>query len=277
MGAAGESAPAEIGCELRKGVFQISCQHEIHLLGLERGKARRVRDIAAALDRMQLDMARGVAAAADAVGDRADLRAERAVETVEHARLADARVACEGGYLSADALAQRVDAVARPRAHAQHLDAALPVGLIQLVARVRVGLVDDDERRDLLVYRDGCHLVDEKRVGHGRRGARDRYNKVEVRDRRTDEAVSARRDAHEIARPVRLHLKLNAVAHDGFPNGLAEFSARLALDQPFRRIHIIKSADALENNAFGQKYASFPHSARDAAAQCAVRPFVSFN
>ena len=64
--------------------------------------------------------------------------------------------------------------------------------------------------------------------------------KVEVRDRRTDEAVSARSDAHEIARPVRLHLKLNAVAHDGFSNGLAEFSARLALDQPFRRIHIIK-------------------------------------
>ena len=127
------------------------------------------------------------------------------------------------------------------------------------------------------MYRDGRHLVDEKRVGHGRRGARDRYNKVEVRDRRTDEAVSARRDAHEIARPVRLHLKLNAVAHDGFSDGLAEFSARLALDQPFRRIHIIKSADALENNAFGQKYASFPHSARDAAAQCAVRPFVSFN
>ena len=94
------------------------------------------------------------------------------------------------------------------------------------------------------MYRDGRHLVDEKRVGHGRRGARDRYNKVEVRDRRTDEAVSARRDAHEIARSVRLHLKLNAVAHDGFPNGLAEFSARLALDQPFRRIHIIKSADS---------------------------------
>lgn len=80
VGTAGEFTLSEIGRELRKGVFKVARHHEVHLLGFERGKARRVRDIAAALDRVQLDMARGMAAAADAVGNRADLRPERAVE-----------------------------------------------------------------------------------------------------------------------------------------------------------------------------------------------------
>ena len=79
MRAAGEFALPDVRLELRKCVLQILGQHQIHLLGLKRGEAGRVRDVAAALDRVQLHMTGGVLAAADLIRNRTDLGAERAV------------------------------------------------------------------------------------------------------------------------------------------------------------------------------------------------------
>ena len=89
MRAAGEFALPDVRLELRKRILQILGKNQIHLLGLKRGEAGRVRDVAAAFDRVQLHMTGGMLAAADLVRNRTDLSAERAVKTVEHARLAD--------------------------------------------------------------------------------------------------------------------------------------------------------------------------------------------
>ena len=52
MGAAGEFTLTDVRLELRKRILQILGQNQIHLLSLKRGEAGRVRDVAAAFDRV---------------------------------------------------------------------------------------------------------------------------------------------------------------------------------------------------------------------------------
>ena len=144
-------------------------------------------------------MAGGVPAAPDLIRNGADLRTERAVQPVEHTRLAHAGVARERADLAADTRAQLVDARAGVCAHAQHLDAALPVGFIQLVTRIRVRLVDDDQCVYVLVHRDRRYFVDQERVGHRRCRARHGNDQIQIRHSRPDQAVLARRDRLQIA------------------------------------------------------------------------------
>ena len=253
MRAAGELALPDVRLELGERVLQILREHQIHLLGLKRGEAGRVRDIAAAFDRVQLHMARGVLAASDLVRNRTNFRTERAVQTVEHARLADTRVARKRAHLAADALAQCVNAFAGVRTHAQNLDAALAVSFVQFITRIRVRLVDDNERVHVLVHRNRRHLVDEERVGHRRSRARHNDYQIQIGHSRPNQAVLARRDRLQIAGAVlRLDFQRYPVADDRLAHRFAEPSACFAFNETLGGIHIVETADALQNDPFDQ-------------------------
>ena len=198
-------------------------------------------------------MTGGVLAAADLIRNRTDLGAERAVQPVEHARLADTRVARKRAYPAADALAQCVNAFAGVRAHAQHLDAAFAVGFIQLVTRIRVRLIDDDQCVHVLVHRDRRYLVDQERVGYRRCRARHGNDQIQIRHSRPDQAVLARRDRLQIAGAVlRLDFQRYPVPDDRLAHGLAEPSACFAFNETLGGIHIVETADALQNDPFDQ-------------------------
>ena len=103
------------------------------------------------------------------------------------------------------------------------------------------------------MHGDRGYAVDQKWIGHRRSRRRDRDQQIEVRDRRPYQAVFARRNIQQIAGTVLgLDLKRHPVAHDRLAHGLAEAAARLAFDQSFGRVHIVKPADTFENDPFGQ-------------------------
>ena len=108
------------------------------------------------------------------------------------------------------------------------------------------------------MHGDRSHAVDQKWVGHRRSRRRDRNQQIEVRDRRPHQAVFARMDVGQVARTIlRLDFQRDPIANDRLADRLAETAARLALDQPLGRIHIIEPADALENDPFDQKIRPF--------------------
>ena len=139
------------------------------------------------------------------------------------------------------------------RAHAQHLDAAFAVGFIQLVTRIRVRLVDDDQCVHVLVHRDRRYLVDQERVGYRRCRARHGNDQIQIRHSRPDQAVLARRDRLQIAGAVlRLNFQRHTVPDNRLAHGLAEPSACFAFNEAFGGIHIVETADALQNDPFDQ-------------------------
>ena len=103
------------------------------------------------------------------------------------------------------------------------------------------------------MHRDRRYLVDQERVGHRRCRARHGNDQIQIRHSRPDQAVLARRDRLQIAGAVlRLDFQRYPVPDDGLAHGLAEPSACFAFNETLGGIHIVETADALQNDPFDQ-------------------------
>ena len=105
MCTAGKLALHQVGFELTECILQIFSQDKIHLLGVERGKARRVGNISAVI-RNKFDVTGRVTATADTIRNRTGFGSKVRNQSVEQAGLANAGITGEGSRLAAQESAQ---------------------------------------------------------------------------------------------------------------------------------------------------------------------------
>lgn len=201
MGAPRKPALIQIGGELPEGVLQLLRPAQLHPLGVKGGEAGGVRHNGPGGEAEQLHMAGGVPPAPQLVGDLPHLEAELRLQGVEDAGLAHAGIARKGGNLAGNGRRQLRNALAGFSAHPQGEEAGLPVGLIQLLRRVQIALVDADHRLTVPALGDGHHPVDEKRIGHRHRAGGNHHQLVDVCHCRALELVLPGRISSRIPAP----------------------------------------------------------------------------
>ena len=192
-------------------------------------------------------MARCVLAAAEPLADGPGRNAERRIERIEQARFADAGVAGEGTGLPAQCIAQLVDAEPRRRARAQDTKADGAVNSIEMIRRVKVALIEADDRLAVGIFRDGDHAVDQKRIGDGVDVRRDHDELVNIRHCRADERIAPRQDGVDAALAVRIEADLHTVADQRTAPVVPETAAGLALHDLIAGGHIVKAAEGFLN------------------------------
>ena len=198
-------------------------------------------------------MARCVLTAAEPLADGPGRNAERRIERIEQARFADAGVAGEGAGLPAQCIAQLVDAEPRCRACAQDAKADGAVNSIEMIRRVKVALIEADDRLAVGIFRDGDHAVDQKRIGDGVDVRRDHDELVNIRHRRADERIAPRQDGVDAALAVRIEADLHTVADQRTAPVVPEAAAGLALHDLIAGGHIVKAAERLDDDTLHHK------------------------
>ena len=104
VGAVWKLAMAEIRSELREGILQLLLVHQLHALGVERGEAGGIGDERIASQAVKLNVARGMAAAAELFRNLADGQLKLRAGAVQKAGFADAGISGQAGELSVQAL-----------------------------------------------------------------------------------------------------------------------------------------------------------------------------
>ena len=198
-------------------------------------------------------MARRVLAAAEPLADSSGRNAERCIERVEQTRLADAGVAGKCAGLSAQRIAQLADAEPGRRARAQDTKADGAVNVIKMVRRVKVALIEADDRLTVRIFRDGDHTVDQKRVRDRVHIRRDHDKLVNIRHCRADERIAPRQDGVDAALAVRVKTDLHAVADQRTAPVVPEAAAGLALHDLIAGGHIVKAAERLDDDTLHHK------------------------
>lgn len=83
---------AEIRSELREGILQLLLVHQLHALGVERGEAGGIGDERIASQAVKLNVARGMATAAELFRNLADGQLKLRAGAVQKAGFADAGI-----------------------------------------------------------------------------------------------------------------------------------------------------------------------------------------
>ena len=242
VGAAGELARAEVRPELREGVFQIFFRDEARPAGLEAGEARGVGD-AAPEGFKDGHLPGGVTASAQLLADGGGLALHVGQEGVQQGGFAHAGVAAEGAETAIDPVPDVVQTLAGGVVDADEGQGRFFVGAAQKLRLGEVAFGADDDGLDALVHRDGRKLIQHEGAGGGLGGACHEEQHVEVRHGRADEDVPPGRDVRD-DRPAVLGLQRHHVARHGGDLLLAEDAPGLALHDAFRRLNVIKSANA---------------------------------
>ena len=106
VGAVGKLTMAEIRSKLREGILQLFLVHELHALGVERGEAGGIGDERIASQAVKLNVARGMATAAELFRNLADGQLKLRAGAVQKAGFADAGISGQAGELSCKRFAQ---------------------------------------------------------------------------------------------------------------------------------------------------------------------------
>ena len=237
---------AEIRSELREGILQLLLVHQLHALGVERGEAGGIGDERIASQAVKLNVARGMATAAELFRNLADGQLKLRAGAVQKAGFADAGISGQAGELSCKRFAQGLDALACFRARDEHGDARSAVDLRKGLRRSQIVLVDDDEGRDVLQLGDGEDAVDEKRFRH-RDGAGGQHDKlVDIGDRRADKRVFPRQKRLQNTL-VPLPGDTDEIADEGRLVLPPEAASGAALDNAVLRLYIIEAAQGFDD------------------------------
>ena len=122
-----------------------------------------------------------------------------------------------------------------------------------MIRRVKVALIEADDRLAVGIFRDGDHAVDQKRIGDGVDVRRDHDELVNIRHRRADERIAPRQDGVDAALAVRIEADLHTVADQRTAPVVPEAAAGLALHDLIAGGHIVKAAERLDDDTLHHK------------------------
>ena len=246
MRTAGESALLQIRGELPKGILQFLRATELYLLRVEGGEAGGICHNGAGAEPKQLHMAGSMAATAQLVGDLPHLEAEAGLQGVEYAGFAHTGISCKGRNLSSNCPRELLQSLPCLGAHPEGGEPGSAVGLVELLRRIQVALVDADDRLAVPPLRNGNHAVNQEWVGNWNGAGGNDYELINVGHRRSLKFVPAGQDFIENPRPVIQRGEDDLVPHQGDDPLMAELSPSAAGDQnPISAVHVIEAAEGL--------------------------------
>ena len=122
-----------------------------------------------------------------------------------------------------------------------------------MLRRVKVALIEADDRLAARVFRDGDHAVDQERIGDRIDVRADHDELVDIRHRRTDERVAPLLHRFNAPLSVRIEAQLHPVADQRAAPVIPEAAARLALHDLIAGGHIVKAAERLDDDTLHHK------------------------
>ncbi len=146
MRTAGEPALLQIRGELPEGILQFLRATELHLLRIKGGEAGGICHNGAGAEPKQLHMAGSMAATAQLVGHLPHLKAEAGLQGVEYTGFAHTGISCKGRNLSSNCPRELLQSLPCLGAHPEGGEPGSTVGLVELLRRIQVALVDADDR-----------------------------------------------------------------------------------------------------------------------------------
>ena len=178
----------------RKGILKILLQYNIHLVGIEGGKAGGIHDIGILPQREQLHMTGGVPSPTQLLGNLSGSQMQLWGKPVQDAAFPHAGIAGEGGELAPQKGAELLHALAGFRTGADHGKSGVLIDPLQIQRRVKVAFVDAQVHRHILLPGDGRHPVNEERFCDGIHIGGKHHQRIHIGHRRTDKAVPSGED-----------------------------------------------------------------------------------
>ena len=172
------------------------------------------------------------------------------VQRIQNTGFPNAGVACKGRYLSGNQRFQLFQPLPGFRADPQGLEPGGGVNAVQLVCRVQIALVQQDDNLTVLQRRNSCHPVNEKGIGLGNCRRTNDHQLVDIGNGRPGKGVLPGQDCLHEALAVSKLPHCHPISHQ---RGLAVLSelASGSAGQDFRAdIHIIEPAEGLLNSSF---------------------------
>ena len=122
-----------------------------------------------------------------------------------------------------------------------------------MLRRVKIALIEADDRLAARVFRDSDHAVDQERIRDRIDVCADHDKLIDIRHRRADERIAPLLHRVDAPLAVRVEAQLHPVTDQRAAPVVPKAAARLALHDLIAGGHIVKAAERLDDDTLHHK------------------------